>query len=559
MYGELLPVGGGDPIPLLKKTLLVGRRESCDIVLRFSNVSAHHCQLTVNGGYWHVRDLQSRNGLKVNGVRVTEKRLDPGDILSIAKHKYVVKYSPVDLGAVGPPPPEVAEADVFGKSLLERRRAAAPARREGGRRPVAGRPRRFEALRSDQRRAGATQGEPTALMGKERKIRAEFRKNRNVRARRTDWTRQFDEHGFQEEAPPQSERVSGKGELTRHRTIRGSQLPGGDEPALDVRVEVDASCCRGRVLSVLGLTSTVRTEDGRIFQCATRRLLKTLATDQRNVVAAGDRVLLRPADDAAQNEGFIERVEPRHGIISRTVRGRQQVLVANVDQLLIVASAAEPRLKPNLIDRLLVTAEKGRVRPVICINKIDLVDAADLEPLVGRLQPHGLRGPVAQRQDRFRRRAASRRLLAGRESVLAGQSGVGKSSLLNAVDPGLHLRGGRGQRREREGPPHDHRRPAAAAGLRRLRGRHAGHAPVPALGRDCRGGGRLLPRPAALREPLPLPRLHAHPRGRLCRQGRRGRRPAGRAALRELLSFAERTRGVASPLSIRERVRVSGN
>jgi adenylate cyclase len=120
MYGELLPVGGGDPIPLLKKVLLVGRRESCDIVLRFSNVSAHHCQLTVNAGYWHVRDLQSRNGLKVNGVRVTEKRLDPGDVLSIAKHKYQVKYSPVDLGAVGPPPPDVPEADVFGKSLLER-------------------------------------------------------------------------------------------------------------------------------------------------------------------------------------------------------------------------------------------------------------------------------------------------------------------------------------------------------------------------------------------------------------------------------------------------------
>ena len=59
------------------------------------------------------------------------------------------------------------------------------------------------------------------------------------------------------------------------------------------------------------------------------------------------------------------------------------MVVANVDHLLIVASVAEPRLKPNLIDRLLVTAEKGRVRPIICINKIDLVDPADLEPLVG--------------------------------------------------------------------------------------------------------------------------------------------------------------------------------
>ncbi|OHB70929.1 MAG: adenylate cyclase [Planctomycetes bacterium RBG_13_63_9] len=120
MYGELIPLGGGDPIPLLKKVLLVGRRESCDIVLRFSNVSAHHCQLSINGGYWYVRDMRSRNGVKVNGIRVSEKRLDPGDVLSVAKHKYEVKYSPIDLGAVGPPPPDVTHADMFRESLLER-------------------------------------------------------------------------------------------------------------------------------------------------------------------------------------------------------------------------------------------------------------------------------------------------------------------------------------------------------------------------------------------------------------------------------------------------------
>ena len=120
MFGELIPQGGGDPIPLLKKVLLVGRRESCDVVLRFSNVSAHHCQLSVNGGYWYVRDMDSRNGVKVNGARVREKRVDPGDVLSIAKHKYVLKYSPVDLGAVGPPPPDSFEPEVFSQSLLER-------------------------------------------------------------------------------------------------------------------------------------------------------------------------------------------------------------------------------------------------------------------------------------------------------------------------------------------------------------------------------------------------------------------------------------------------------
>src|SRR5580698_6667375 len=104
MFGELHPLGGGDPIPLMKESLLVGRRESCDIVLRFANVSAHHCELRLEGGYWYVKDLNSRNGVKVNGLRVTNKRLDPGDEFVIAKHKYEINYSPMEIGAVGPPP-----------------------------------------------------------------------------------------------------------------------------------------------------------------------------------------------------------------------------------------------------------------------------------------------------------------------------------------------------------------------------------------------------------------------------------------------------------------------
>lgn len=120
MYGELIPLGGGDPIPLLKKQLLVGRRESCDIVLRFANVSAHHCQLFVNGGYWYIRDMQSRNGVKVNGIKVQEKRIDPGDAVHVAKHKYELEYSPADLGAVGPPPSDDLPAEIMTESLLSR-------------------------------------------------------------------------------------------------------------------------------------------------------------------------------------------------------------------------------------------------------------------------------------------------------------------------------------------------------------------------------------------------------------------------------------------------------
>ncbi len=120
MYGELIPYGGGDPIPLVKPQLLLGRRESCDIVLRFGNVSAHHCEMTVEHGYWFIRDLNSQNGTKVNGLRVTaKKRIDPGDRLAIAKHTYEVRYSPTDLGAEGPPPDETALGEILSQSLMK--------------------------------------------------------------------------------------------------------------------------------------------------------------------------------------------------------------------------------------------------------------------------------------------------------------------------------------------------------------------------------------------------------------------------------------------------------
>src|SRR5207253_459087 len=144
-------------------------------------------------------------------------------------------------------------------------------------------------------------------------------------------------------------------------------------------------CVRGRVIRVHGLASVVEADDGRVFRCALRRLLKSLATDERSVVTTGDIVWLRPAvvssgqsaagsseegkgqkaeggrdTDAGSElpsalcplpslEGMIERVEPRHGVLTRASRRREQVLVANVDQVAIVVSLVQPDLKPHLI------------------------------------------------------------------------------------------------------------------------------------------------------------------------------------------------------------------
>ena len=223
--------------------------------------------------------------------------------------------------------------------------------------------------------------------------------------------------------------------MTRKRTIIGEATVAG-QSGFAVRPQADQSSRRGRVLKVHGLTSVVQAEDGSLHQCVTRRLLRTLSTDQRHVVAAGDWVFFRtdPSGD-----GIIEQIEPRRAVLSRASRGRQHIIVTNVDQIIIISSAAEPYLKPNLIDRFLVTAEQHKIRAVICINKVDLVDRAGLEPLVGVYSRMGYRVLMTSVKaglgiDRLRR------VMTGAASVLVGQSGVGKSSLLNLIEPGLNLR-----------------------------------------------------------------------------------------------------------------------
>jgi pSer/pThr/pTyr-binding forkhead associated (FHA) protein len=114
--GELVPSGGGDPVPLIRDHLVIGRRESCDICLHFPNVSSRHCEMTFVEGYWYIRDLNSTNGVKVNGTRVQKKLLHPGDEITIAKRRYTLHYTL----AAGRRALEEIEEDVLGQSLLER-------------------------------------------------------------------------------------------------------------------------------------------------------------------------------------------------------------------------------------------------------------------------------------------------------------------------------------------------------------------------------------------------------------------------------------------------------
>ncbi|MDR3182633.1 MAG: FHA domain-containing protein [Planctomycetaceae bacterium] len=122
MYGELVPVGAGDPFPLVKTEVTVGRHKKCDVILNYPNVSGKHCKLVLNEGYWYIVDLQSTNGVKVNGRKTVNCRIDPNVPLAVSTHGFKIEYSPVSNGAKGMMPPSTLqeEGEVMSESLLQR-------------------------------------------------------------------------------------------------------------------------------------------------------------------------------------------------------------------------------------------------------------------------------------------------------------------------------------------------------------------------------------------------------------------------------------------------------
>lgn len=267
---------------------------------------------------------------------------------------------------------------------------------------------------------------------KPEKLRVQFQKNRTERARIQNLTRQAqDETDSGLDKLAAGERISGKGEVARYRTVIGER----DARSGEVLLAIDeSSCVPGRVLSCIGINhSLVELPDGQRINCAVRRIVRTLNRDNRNAVVAGDRVQVSLSGPGT---GVIERVEPRSSTLSRGSRRQAHVIVANVDQAVIVTSANEPPLKPALIDRFLCSTEKGQIRGIICINKLDLGNRIELQPLIGQYSRIGYQvvltnALTGEGIDELRQH------LIGRETVFTGQSGVGKTSLLNAVQPGL--------------------------------------------------------------------------------------------------------------------------
>lgn len=264
---------------------------------------------------------------------------------------------------------------------------------------------------------------------KPRRARVDFRPNRQRPARRKQW----DVPDARDEHPDEAvthESVRAKGALSRKRTVTETdRTPGGDTGGHQQGIVV---AVRGRFVDVEA--------DGRRWPCTIRRVLRTRRIGDRSPVTVGDRVSFTIVADGegVLNEGVIEQVHPRRTELKRSDGRRTHTIAANVDQVVIVSSVREPLLKPHLIDRYIVAALAGGLTPVICINKIDLDTGDDARTVVERY--HGLGyATVLTSAVRGTGLDALRALLTDRLTLIAGQSGVGKSSLLNAVQPGLRL------------------------------------------------------------------------------------------------------------------------
>ncbi len=253
------------------------------------------------------------------------------------------------------------------------------------------------------------------------KVRVDLRRNKQARARQQNLTHDLLSNQENAADVSQTERVTSRGDLFRRRTMVGIRSE-GDQLIRDVD---ESTCLRGRVSSFIGLHIMVRCDlTGREYSCSVRGILRSLARDARNVVVTGDRVLFRQEGDATQ--GVIERVEQRHGILSRGSQRREHILVANIDQVLIVTSAADPEFRPQLVDRYLVCAEERGILPLICISKSDLVDPVTLLPNIRAFGRAGYTVVLASlRTGEWIGR--HRKLLRVSQTALSGQSGLVKS------------------------------------------------------------------------------------------------------------------------------------
>jgi ribosome biogenesis GTPase len=198
----------------------------------------------------------------------------------------------------------------------------------------------------------------------------------------------------------------------------------------------------GTVLRARSGFYTVRLDDGSQLECRLRGRVKQERGDS-DLVVIGDRVAL---ELLADGKAMIESVEPRRTRFSRRQPGprgswKEDMIVANLDQVLVVFACAEPMPHLRMLDRFLVVAEHNEVEAVVVANKVDLVGLIAARETFAAYEAIGYPVHYVSAREGVGLEDLADRLV-GRVSVVTGPSGVGKSTLLNAIQPGLRIETG---------------------------------------------------------------------------------------------------------------------
>jgi ribosome biogenesis GTPase len=199
----------------------------------------------------------------------------------------------------------------------------------------------------------------------------------------------------------------------------------------------------GIVIKSVGSRYKVLTAEENIIDCILRGRLREKEIQTTNPVAVGDNVMLDPDGDG--KTGIITGVLERKNYILRKASNlskQSQIIAANLDQLLLMVSIILPQTPVEFIDRVLVTAEAYRIPARIIFNKTDLYGEDELEKMEYLISVYSAVGYVCRRLSLNERTGLGEitSLMKDRISLLSGNSGVGKTTLLNILNPELHLK-----------------------------------------------------------------------------------------------------------------------
>src|SRR5690606_19572883 len=199
-----------------------------------------------------------------------------------------------------------------------------------------------------------------------------------------------------------------------------------------------------RIYKSTGSWYTAKGEDGKFYQARAKGVFKIEGITSTNPIAVGDKVIMEPEEGSADT-AIITEILPRHNYIARqspSHKRQHHIVAANIDQSFLICTIRDPRTSQGFIDRFLVGSEAFHVPAVLVFNKKDIYKEKDLEQFF-RLKDvyEDIGYPVKLvSADKEEGMEELHEMMKGKTTLFSGHSGVGKSSLINKIIPGLNLR-----------------------------------------------------------------------------------------------------------------------